>query len=369
MKYIFWLSFLAVNYTYWGYPVLLVVLARFRNRPILKAPFQPTISVIMAVRNGVNLLPAKLENLASLRYPRELLQIVVVSDGSTDGTEDILRNASWIHPVILPRGVGKASALNEAVREATGDILVFFDVRQAVDTNALQELACGFADNDIGAVSGELHLRAADGQGEGDGLGIYWKIEKLIRRLESASGSVIGVTGAIYALRRELYEALPKGTLLDDVLIPMQVVRAGKRVIFQPSAMAEDSLFDQPGKEFARKVRTLSGNYQLLQLSPWLLSWENPCLLRFISHKILRLLVPFLLIALLVSSAMASGPVYKPALVCQLLIYGLAALGLIRSLRSFRVISIAYTFTSLNAAALISFWNFILQKHDVWQAS
>jgi biofilm PGA synthesis N-glycosyltransferase PgaC len=370
MKAVFWLSLLAVNYTYWGYPALLGVLSLLRTKPVLRGRLQPTVSVLMSVRNEGDILRSKLENLRALEYPEELLQVIVVSDGSTDQTTDILQqNASWIHPIILLDSVGKASAINEAVKMASGEIFVFFDVRQVVSQDALRELTTSFADPSIGAVSGELHLTSV-GKGSGtEGLGFYWKLEKLIRRLESSTGSVMGVTGAIYALRRELFVPLPKGTLLDDVLVPMQVVRAGKRVIFQPSAKATDILFEETGKEFARKVRTLSGNYQLLQLAPWLLSPQNPCLGRFVSHKILRLFVPFFLIALLISSALADGVIYNVALASQLLLYGLAVLGVSRSLRSNRFIGIAYTFTSLNIAALISFRNFIFQRHDVWQVN
>ena len=162
------------------------------------------------------------------------------------------------------------------------------DARQIVDPDAVSELVSCFADPDVGAVSGELLLESASA----DALGIYWKIEKVVRKLESATGSVVGVTGAIYAIRRELYTEIPPGTILDDVFIPMNVARMGKRVVFQPSAIARDRLFNEKGKEFSRKVRTLTGNYQLLRLAPWLLSPSNPLLFRFISHKLLRLLVP-----------------------------------------------------------------------------
>ncbi len=293
MKFVFWLCLALVGYAYFGYPIYLWLLARLRPRPIHPGAILPSVSIIIAVRNEEANLPAKIENLNLTNYPKELLQIVIASDGSSDRTAEILRqHSSRVLPVILDRSNGKASALNEAVRRATGDILVFQDARQSLEPDAIAELVSNLADPSVGAVSGELLLESARNDSSPDGLGIYWKIEKAVRKLESASGSVVGVTGAIYAIRRELYAEIPPGTILDDVFVPMHVVKSGKRVVFQPSAIARDRLFSQKGKEFSRKVRTLTGNYQLLRLEPWLLSPANPLLFRFICHKLLRLAVP-----------------------------------------------------------------------------
>ena len=198
-------------------------------------------------------------------------------------------------------------------------------------------------------------------------LGIYWKIEKIVRRLESNSGSVVGVTGAIYAIRRNLVPEIPQGTILDDVFVPMQVARAGKRVVFQPSAIAHDRLFHEKGKEFSRKVRTLTGNYQLLQLAPWLLTTENPLLFRFISHKLLRLVVPLLMVLMLVASALAGGLFYRTIFWLQIFFYLLAIMGLSsQSIRKLRLVGIASTFLMLNTAAAIAFYNFAIGRKSVW---
>ncbi|WP_348267235.1 glycosyltransferase family 2 protein [Edaphobacter paludis] len=368
MRSLFWISFAVVAYAYFGYAVWLWLYARIRNNPIRKQAITPTVSIIIAARNEEANLPAKLKNLSLLDYPRGHLQVVITSDGSTDRTADILReNSATITSVILDESHGKALALNHAVRQATGEILVFLDARQSIEANAVSELASCFADLQVGAVSGDLLLEAAPGLPSTDGLGIYWKIEKAIRKLESASGSVVGVTGAIYAIRRELYTEIPAGTILDDVFIPMNVVRAGQRVIFQPSAIARDRLFSEKGKEFSRKVRTLTGNYQLLRISPWLLSPENPLLFRFISHKLLRLLVPLLLFVMIATSALAGGSFYRAILFVQVLFYLLAALGsLAGPLGKFKPIAIANTFVVLNAAAVLAFYNFITRRSRVW---
>ena len=209
-----------------------------------------------------------------------------------------------------------------------GEIVVFTDVRQTLEPGSLRVLVEDFADPQVGCVSGELMLGDPDAGEKNRGMGLYWRIEKTIRELESASGSVVGATGAFYGVRRALLEPIPPETLLDDVYIPMQVVHAGKRVVFEPKARAWDLADQGTEREFARKVRTLSGNYQLLQLQPWLLSGENPIRFEFVSHKILRLVVPFALVAALVACAFLPQPVYRAALVLQIAFYALSLAGL-----------------------------------------
>src|ERR1700733_3563200 len=368
MKFFFWISFALIAYVYLGYAILLALYSRRRRLPIRSQQITPTVSVVIAARNEATNLPAKLQNLRGLDYPRELLQIIIASDGSTDSTPEILFSyALEIIPVILDQSHGKANALNEAVRCATANILVFLDVRQSVEPNAISELVACFADPSVGAVSGELLLESAIGEPSVDALGIYWKIEKHLRKLESATGSVVGVTGAIYAIRRELYTPIPVGTILDDVFIPMHVARTGHRVVFQPAAIARDYLFSEKGKEFSRKVRTLTGNYQLLRLAPWLLSPANPLLFRFISHKLLRLLVPLLLILMLVSSATAGRAFYSAVFWLQVFFYGLAAFGASSpAAKRFKPVAIANTFVMLNAAAALAFYNFISGRNELW---
>jgi biofilm PGA synthesis N-glycosyltransferase PgaC len=368
MKLLFWFCFALVGYTYVGYMALLWLQVHLRRRPIQQAPILPSVTIVIAARNEEANLPAKLENLSRLDYPKQQIQMIVASDGSTDRTAEILQqHAPAVVPVILDESHGKAIALNEAVKHATGEILVFLDARQVVEPDALTELVSCFADPEVGAVSGELLLASSSTSESQDGLGIYWKIEKVVRKLESASGSVIGVTGAIYAIRRELYPQIPQGTILDDVFVPMQIALRGKRVVFQPAAIARDRLFGQKGKEFSRKVRTLTGNYQLLRLSPLLLSPANPLLFRFISHKLLRLTVPLLLVLMLAASGMFRDPLYRAIFWLQIVFYGLAGFGmLIPSTKRLRLVAIANTFVMLNAAATLAFYNFVTGKKSVW---
>lgn len=367
VKLVFWLCLALIGYAYLGYAVWLWVCARIRRLPIHKDNFTPRVSLVIAARNEEANLPRKFANLRLLKYPQQLLQIVVASDGSTDGTVRILREQDAnVIGVILDESNGKASALNEAVRRATGDIVVFLDARQHVEPDAISELVACFADPAVGAVSGELLLESSGGEAQ-EGLGVYWKIEKTVRKLESASGSVVGVTGAIYAIRRELYTEIPAGTILDDVFIPMNVARKGKRVVFEPLAIARDQLFAEKGKEFSRKVRTLTGNYQLLGLAPWLLSSSNPLFFRFVSHKLLRLIVPMLLVLMLLSSAIAGGPFYAGIFWLQVLFYVFAVFGtLVPSVKQFKPVGVASTFLMLNTAAALAFYNFAAGRKKVW---
>lgn len=368
---LFWTACAVVCYAYVGYWLWLRLFARAKpvksSDSALKSSAPPSVSIVMAARNEAHHLSAKLANLRRLQYAPDRVQIIVVSDGSTDETAKTLQQHPEVTAVLLQRSGGKALALNAGVAQATGELLFMMDVRQTVDPDALQRLVPLFADPTVGAASGELLLEQADGSPSTEGLGLYWKIEKAVRRLESLSGSVVGVTGAIYVLRRDLYQALPAGLVLDDVLVPMLVARRGFRVLFQPAAVARDRIFAEPGKEFRRKVRTLTGNLQLLKLAPWLLGPGNPLLFRMISHKLLRLLVPFLLAVMLVASAVSHSTVLRLALVAQLLLYALALLGAVAPrLRTSRAVGVAYTFVMLNAAAAVAFYKF-LTRQDVWQ--
>lgn len=323
----------------------------------------------MAVHNEEKYLEQKLQNLLQLDYPADLMEALVVSDGSTDRTNDILRNFvdSRLRAIFLPVPGGKAEALNHAIEAANGDIVVFMDARQRVATDSIRKLVESFADPAVGCVSGALVL----GDGEGTttrGVGSYWRMEKAIRFWESASGSTVGATGALYAVRRTLIPHLPTGLILDDVFVPMEVVRRGARVLFEPRALVWDSLSSNPKMEFRRKVRTLFGNYQLLRMAPWLLSATNPLRFEFVSHKLCRLAVPFAFLGMILSSVYLSGFIYRLPLAAAIGIGILGALAIVRvplGLAS-RLTDLALAFVLLNTAAIVAFCYFSVGKKRVW---
>jgi biofilm PGA synthesis N-glycosyltransferase PgaC len=389
IKYIFWLAAALVGYSYLGYPAWLWLRSRWSPRPVRRSSGQssrqsssqdsavPAVTAVMVVRNEEAVIARKLENLLTLDYPQAKLDLVVISDGSRDRTPAILadyardsRLRTRLRTLIKPASEGKAAGLNDAIKLATGDVLLFTDARQQIESNALRLLIENFADPDVGAASGELMLGDPASGETGKGMGLYWRIEKKIRELESASGSVVGATGAIYCARRTLLDRslLPASTILDDVLLPMQIVRKGSRVIFDARARAWDSPDLGEGREFSRKVRTLSGNYQLLQLAPWLLSSQNPIRFEFITHKLSRLAVPFALLALLIASIFLPQPFYRAALGVQLAFYALslAAFAGVKIGPLSRIADPARTFVVLNSAAMVAFINFVTGRKAIW---
>ena len=371
MKAVFWSAAGLIAYAYIGYPCWLWLRRRWWSRPVRASEYTPTISVVMVVRNETAHLETKLRNLFSLDYPEQLSELVIVSDGSTDETNDLLRrheNRPRFRVILSPESRGKAAGLNDAVAAAHGELIVFTDARQKVEAGALRELARHFADPEVGCASGELMIGDPETGETAQGVGLYWRIEKEIREMESACRSVAGATGALYAARRNLVPQLPPGTILDDVYIPMHVVRQGFRVVFAPEARA----WDAPGTgmrwEFSRKVRTLAGNYQLVQLAPWLLTGANPIRFEFISHKLTRLLVPFALGAVFLSSLLLTQPVYRAALVLQLGFYALGLLSIARLKLGplGRAADAIRTFLVLNMAALMAFFSFITRRRVAW---
>ncbi len=372
MKYWFWLAAGLIAYTYLGYACWLRVRLLWRSRPVQRGSSTPFVSVVMVVRNEQQTLETKLKNLMELDYPVDRCQIIVVSDGSTDRTESILRahgNDPRIHVVLNQLAQGKASGLNDAIDQVQGEIVVFTDARQTIEAGAVRLLTENFADPDVGCASGALMLGDASRGESSQGLSLYWRMEKQVRKLESASGSVVGATGALYAVRRELLTRVPPGTILDDVYLPMQVVRQGKRVILDERARAWDDPNLGTDREFSRKVRTLGGNYQLLQLAPWLLSGKNPIRFEFVSHKLLRLVVPFALAVLLAASFGLSSPFYRVILILQLVFYALSVLALTRLVRGgvvARFADAAGTFVLLNGAAVVALANFVVGRRAAW---
>lgn len=370
MKWVFWVSLAAIAYAYVGYPLWLCLRTQWQSRPTRPAPVFPFVSIVLAVHNQEQVLPAKLHNLAALEYPEDRIEVVVVSDGSTDGTNRILEahGERCVRAIFSPEHEGKALALNRGIQAAQGQIIVFTDARQILEPEAVRCLVANLADPSVGCVSGELMLGEPNTAAAGDGLGYYWSLEKKIRQWEGATGSVIGATGALYAVRKELLVPLPPTTILDDLFIPLHVVRQGSRVIFEPDARAWDPLKPSLKREFQRKVRTLTGNYQLMRLAPWVLTRANPVRIEFISHKLLRLVVPFALISTLVSSALLRGTFYELCVGLQLAFYALGGLGLSRLKRGLvgRLADVALTFLMLNTAAVVALVNFLIGKNEVW---
>lgn len=367
-KYLFWLSVGFVFFTYFGYPALLGIWSWLRPRRVNKAPILPSVSIVVTVHNGVDYLGRKLANLLEqVDYPADKYEVILVSDGSTDGTLDEARrvNDPRFRLFALPTRSGKPSALNLGVKEARGEIVVFNDMRQTMATGAVRELVANFNDPEVGQVTGEMTLVDEDNK-FGPQYGIYYRYEHWIRLKESTIRSMIGSSGAFSAIRRNLFKPLPAEIILDDVYTPMQIALQGYRTVFDASALAYDPHDSRP--EFQRKQRTLTGNYQILFLLPAILSPRNPLLLFYLFHKVFRLIVPFFMLAALGANLFLHSGFYLATLASQILFYLIAFESpRLRDLPAIGPIAASgSTFVLANCAAVMGLFFFLRGKRDLW---
>lgn len=342
-------------FTYVGYPVVIGVLAR--AVPWKRASGTadaPTVTVCLPVYNGAAFLPAKLDSLFAQDYPSDKIDVIIYCDGCSDDSvkvaEEIARGgaaAGRVRVVPVAERRGKPAALNTIVPQARGDLLLLNDVRQPFSPNAVSALAAAMADPAVGCATGNLVLEGSAGSG------VYWRYENWIRRQESRFRGVVGMSGSIAMMRRADWSPLPEALILDDVWIPMKLGLGGKRVAFVEEAEARDAAFEDE-HEFRRKVRTLAGNYQLFAWMPALLSpFANRQWFETISHKVLRLVAPWLMVVLAVSSAMAAAATGWPWLWllvgAQAAFYAAAVVGR----RAGRLAGVARTFMVMNLAAVL----------------
>ena len=360
-----------VFYIIAGYPILLAFFTRRAAPPVQKdQDFRTTVSVLMAVRNGEEFIRGKLECLLGLDYPARLMEILVVSDGSTDATEAIAESFAdrGVRLIRAPRA-GKAAAIDAALAHASGEILFFTDVRQALNAGALSHLVANFADPSIGAVTGELRLLDPDSTGQEADMELYWRYELFARRRHSRIDSIFNATGCIYAIRRSLAAPIPPDTLADDAVIPLRAFFRGYRVTVDPEAIA----FDRPtsaGGEFRRKLRTLAGVWQVHARLPELFTGANRMRLHFLSHKFARLALPWaILLVCGATLALPASPFRRFLLIDELALVALAALDYLVPEGFFlkRVSSPARSFFAMNMASLLAIGVFVLPPETLWR--
>jgi biofilm PGA synthesis N-glycosyltransferase PgaC len=364
MDFLFGSSMLLLIYTFVGYPLLLKILVKItRNNSDTPTSIDlPDITVLLCIYNGSKRLPERLSNLLTNGYPSEKINIVVVSDGSTDEPHKVLDPLSLTNVKLIhyQENQGKSHALNLGLKHVETEIVIFADIRQCFQNNTILNMVNYFEDPKIGAVSGNLVIEK-DANNKQSEPGLYWRYEKWIREKESELFSLIGVTGAVYAARMGIIPTVPSDTLLDDMFIPLSMIKEGYVVKFAKNAIAVDESSSSIEEEYYRKIRTLAGNFQLLSLCPWLLSpFSNPVFFQFFSHKVLRLIMPYCLITLLLTAFLSSS-VY-------LYIFGYLQLGLycysfacyLASVRSIKLplSSPILSFCSLNVAAFMAGWRY-----------
>jgi cellulose synthase/poly-beta-1,6-N-acetylglucosamine synthase-like glycosyltransferase len=352
-------------YTYVGFPALTLLRGLLRPRPFRTAATTPAASVVIAAYNEAAAIGAKLENLLELDYPRDRLEVVIASDGSDDGTNEIVRRYTQegVRLLELARA-GKARALNAAIESANGDILVFSDANSIYERGALRELVRPFSDPAVGGVAGNQRYR---GQGGDDGVAIgerqYWDFDRLLKLAQSRAGSVTGATGAIYAVRRSLVRPV-QGGVNDDLLNSLRVVAAGYRMVFTPAAVAHEPVSRSGDIEFARKVRVMVRGFRCVLTMRELL---NPFQYGFfsvqlLSHKVLLRTMVLPLGILAGSSVLLwrSGTLYRAAAVGQAALYASGTAGILLSRRPLgrrRALALPAYFCLVNAASAKALWS------------
>jgi cellulose synthase/poly-beta-1,6-N-acetylglucosamine synthase-like glycosyltransferase len=358
----------AAAYILIGYPLILAAVPR-SGRPIAKnLSYSTTVSAIVAVYNGADFVGAKLESILALNYPRNLLQIIVVSDGSSDETESIVRRFAdrGVQLLVVARG-GKARALNAAQAIATGEILFFTDVRQILDPGALRHLVANFADPAVGAVTGEMQL-VKGRTGEQVDMDLYWRYEVWARTQHSSIDSIFAVTGCLYAMRRSLAVRIPPDTLSDDAMLPLNAFFQGYRVVFDPAAIAIDYPA-KSGTEFRRRRRTLAGLWQVFARKPELFTSRDRMRFHFLSHKFSRLMLPWTLLAVVAATLALPATSFRQWMVGgDLALLGLALVDLIvpHGFPLKRLTSPARTFLLMNVASVGALAVFFTKPDKFW---
>jgi len=355
---IFWGSGAAIAYVYLIYPAFLALLRPIANKPVEKAPIEPTVCLFIPANNEAAVIHAKLRNAIAIDYPANRLDIVVASDGSLDGTNDIVRRfAPRVRLLEFSPRRGKIAAINEGMRSVTADIVVFSDANTFLETDAIRALVRNFADPVVGAVSGDVALvgeRADLGRSED----LYYIYERWLQQAESDIGSMIGADGALYAIRRELFVPPADDTILDDMAIPMAVVRVGRRVVFEATARAYEQGSQTAMEEFARKARVIAGAMQFMsRRQSWVPLRSPQAILSLMSHKGMRWLSPAFVTGTFATSIVLADVSYgyAAAAVVQGLLFACGLAGCVPAARRVGFLALAHYFCLVQVAAGVGF--------------
>jgi poly-beta-1,6-N-acetyl-D-glucosamine synthase len=380
MAFIFWFSIFFIFYVYAGYPLVLYLLARTRPYPEKFGEYFPEVTILIAAYNEEKVIAEKLENTFALDYPREKLQILICADGSTDRTVEIVQSFAdrGVELSFSPARNGKMAAIDRALPFVRGEILVMSDANNHYNPGTLQALVAPFQDKTVGATGGAKHIIEGDGA-LGDSEGTYWKYESWVKNQETRLGCASGAAGEANALRLRLYVSPPHDTINDDFFLMMQVLRSGYRMIYVPSAQSYERVSASAADEVERRTRIVAGRYQAIARSRQMLPFRHPVWVwQVVSHKYLRPLVPFFMIAALLTALVVVifPPAGMSALIwlsppwnwfafgAQIVFYLLAVLGkfLGEMGRPGKILYIITFLVNSNLAALFGFWRFVTRR-------
>jgi glycosyltransferase involved in cell wall biosynthesis len=368
---LFWGAFGALVYGYVGFPLLSALRALLAPRPVRRDEgYRPAVSLLVAAHNEEAVIAQKLDNTRALHYPQHLVEIIVASDGSDDRTAELVEGYgdAGVRLIRLPRG-GKNRALNAAVAAASNEILVFSDADSVLAPDALAQLVAPFADPAVGGVGGDFRYARRGGRGERD----YWSIDRALKRWQSQAWSMTSATGQLYAMRRALVRPIPDG-VTDDFFASVQAPLAGKRLVFEPRAVASGPAAPPARAEFRRKVRVITAGLR----GVWRVrAGLNPrthglFAVQLFSHKVLRRLnvLPLLLISLTSPLLWRRGPLYRLAALATAAVHTLGALGLVlrdTRLGRTRLLSLPFFFELVNGAVLAALLGLARgERHDTW---
>lgn len=373
---LFGVSFLLIIYSYVGYPILLSLLSYLFPRPTRSADITPRISLIITARNEEKCIRAKLVNSLSLDYPREKLEIIVASDASTDRTDQIVQSFSDLGVILHreDRHYGKTITQSRAVKKSTGEILIFSDATTHYDHHALRAIVRQFADPEVGCVAGQLVYLTPNATAVGKGCSSYWNYEKIVKHFESQLGSLIGVSGCLYAVRRSCHARL-SDDMIDDFVIASEIRMQGLRTVYERTAIAFEETNQEHRDEFMMRVRIIKQTLGALSRYRSLFSWRHNLSYSFqmISHKIMRYLVPFFLITVFASNLVLVGehPIFEFTFMAQLALYSMALAGWELNNLGFRrlgPLAFPYYFLLVNTAVLIAILKSIMgERYVIWE--
>jgi cellulose synthase/poly-beta-1,6-N-acetylglucosamine synthase-like glycosyltransferase len=370
MEVLFWTSLMLIVYVYIGYPVILLLCSWIFKKPVKKDEFYPTVTLLIPAYNEEKVIEDKIKNSLEIEYPKDKLSIVVISDGSDDMTDEIVKKYTD-KGVILKRfgdRMGKVGVLNRAMQEVTSDIVIFSDANTMYKKDAVKKLIYNLADTSVGAVTGDVRL-ASEKVSFGHGERLYYRYERFIQQKESNIGSIVGVDGAMYAIRKNLYLPPSNNIILDDFVISMNVGIQGYRVIYEPEAIAYEETSPTWRDEFKRRPRITAGAYQALWQKEGVPTWKNKLLLfEYISHRLLRWILPFFLILLFVSNCFLLDNLgFRICFIVQCIFYILAIIGWITDTR-IKLFSIPFYFCLVNLGALLGFFRWLFNTQQVtWE--